>query len=220
MNDESREAWREREHQQAWEAMPWFVNGTISPELGARVRAHLADCPDCGAEYETQCELQQAVLAWNEPAGVAPAEPGLRDLLERIDQGPRQDQLAPARHEPRRSRRLVGALGALVGLQFAALAMLAMQQSTRDDASFATLSQPARRADAGTLRVVPAGSMSLGQWQALLKSEGLQVVDGPNSLGAYALAPDGTQRGDASRQVARLRANPAIDLAEPIEGGR
>jgi hypothetical protein len=78
-----------------------------------------------------------------------------------------------------------------------------------------TLSQPAAPVGAGAIRVVPDANMTLTDWDALLHTLHLQVVAGPNDVGAYTVAlvnnPSNTEQ-----TVQQLRATRGIRLAEPI----
>jgi hypothetical protein len=68
---------------------------------------------------------------------------------------------------------------------------------------------------AGTIRVVPDPAMALTDWNALLHVLQLRVVGGPDSMGAYTVAPMG---GPSKMQLAlrQLRAIRGVKLAEPI----
>jgi hypothetical protein len=74
--------------------------------------------------------------------------------------------------------------------------------------------QPPSSAPA-TIRVVPDPGMALTDWNSLLHVLQLRVVGGPDSMGAYTLAPVG---GAAKVQLAlrQLRAIHGVKLAEPI----
>ncbi len=57
--------------------------------------------------------------------------------------------------------------------------------------------------------------MKLADWDALLHGLGLQVVGGPNDVGAYTVVPrDSTSTGPHVLQ--QLRAAHGIRLAEPV----
>ena len=43
-----------RLHQEVWELLPWYANGTLEREEAAEVEAHLASCPACQREL-TRC---------------------------------------------------------------------------------------------------------------------------------------------------------------------
>jgi len=209
------------DHLRAWEALPWVANGRATPEQAAMVEAHLADCADCRAELDWQRRLHAAMSTGAVPGEDDLAvEAGLQRLMARLD--------APGERQPlpglgRNGSRLTWALAAAVVVQAVGLGVLGLQLGRPGgDASdatgeYRTLTDAGRAMPSATLRVLPDASMTLSAWHATLQEQGLQVVAGPNSAGAYALAPAPATAAHPSDQVlARLRATPGIRLAEPI----
>src|SRR5689334_12170208 len=91
-----------REHQQAWESLPWLANGTASAEQRFHAVAHLAECADCRRELEVQQRLQQAMVDAQPQSDAdadadADAEAGLQRMLERLD-APAMEQPLPSPH--------------------------------------------------------------------------------------------------------------------------
>lgn len=235
------------DHARTWALIPWLVNGRASAAEQQLAMAHLQQCPSCRAEWQAQQGIAQALQQAAPAAEALPdAEAGLQRLLGRLDTLPEaQPQAADAtRNAPgvpaphaigpspgpatpnRRTSRLQIALAAAVVAQAVGLSLMTLHLLRDDRADYTPLSQahtaPAPGPAAATLRLLPDGSMPLASWQALLQSHGLTVVEGPNSAGAYAVAPrrpDG-QGGPAATAPAdllgRLRATPGILLAEPL----
>ena len=209
------------DHLRAWEALPWIANGRATPEQAAMVADHVAHCPDCRAELDWQQRLQAAMSTGAVPGEEDSAvEAGLQRLMARLDDpGERQPLPGPARG----GNRLTWALAAAVVVQAVGLGVLGLQLGSfggadpRAAGDYRTLSEPAPASPVATLRVVPDASMTLSTWHATLDRQGLQVVGGPNAVGAYALAPApaGAAR-PVAEVLARLRATPGIRLAEPI----
>ncbi|NNC24782.1 zf-HC2 domain-containing protein, partial [Salinisphaera sp. USBA-960] len=81
---------------------------------------------------------------------------------------------------------------------------------TLSDAPAAAPTPPA------AIRVVPDPTMPLGEWNALLRGLELQVVEGPNAVGAYLLAPAAPTQAQAAQLLQRLRSAPGIRLAESV----
>ena len=53
---------RDQEHDEVWTLIPWLVNGRLSGDEAARVRAHIAQCPRCQNERDAQsgiCEIMR-----------------------------------------------------------------------------------------------------------------------------------------------------------------
>jgi hypothetical protein len=80
--------------------------------------------------------------------------------------------------------------------------------------AYRTLSQDSRPATAGAIHLVPEAKMTLADWDALLRELHLQVVGGPNDVGAYTVVPASPASTGAT--VQRLRAVQGIRLAEPV----
>lgn len=208
---------RPGDHARLQALMPWVLNGRADEAQRAELDRHLARCPACREDMARQRQLQAALQL---PAAAAPdVESGLAQLMQRVELD--AVQTAPTdRHAVRglaRSQRVSLALAACVALQAVALAVVAPQAWHARDGDYRTLSQAEPRA-AAQLRVVPSPQLSLAEWQALLQAEGLQVADGPNQAGAYALRL-ARPSGDVAALVGRLRSHPGLRFVEPMPGG-
>lgn len=193
----------------AWEAMPWVLQDSATPRQRDWLQSHLAQCESCRAEFAQQSRLRRAVAL---PSDVAvDANVGLKHLLSRLDAPARHD----ADHAVRSGSRLSRALIAVVLIQALGIGALSMQWwSASHDPSYRTLSQAPSVPAAGMIRVVPDAGMTLADWDALLRTLRLQVVSGPNAVGAYALAP--TDATSTDRALQQLRATRGIRLAERV----
>ncbi|MGN6706942.1 MAG: zf-HC2 domain-containing protein [Rhodanobacter sp.] len=199
----------DRDCASAWEAMPWVLQGSAPREQGQALMSHLVHCEECRAEFARQSRLQ---LAMSLPSDIPlDANVGLKHLLGRLD--------APApRETPGRWRAgwLTRALVAAVLIQALGIGVLGMKLWSEGSLPrYRTLSEATRPAATGSIRVVPDASMKLADWDALLHGLGLQVVGGPNDVGAYTVVPrDSTSTGPHVLQ--QLRAAHGIRLAEPV----
>ena len=196
----------------AWEMMPWVLQNNATQEQGAWLMEHLAQCTACRTEFTQQQRLQQAMSL---PAQIElDAEAGLQRLLGRLD--------APMAEEPKPLRAggwLPRALAAAVLIQAIGIGALGLKVwSTGDHATYRTLSQEEPSPAAiGAIRIVPDASMTLADWNALLHSLQLQVVGGPNAVGAYTVEPAGA-KANQPNTLQQLRATRGIRLAEPVAG--
>ena len=209
------------EHRRAWEAIPWVVNGSATAAQRQLVDAHLPTCNDCRLELARQRELQSAIASEPAPA-VSDVDAGLHRLFARIDRAGEDAQAAAASASRREIRRAAPSslslwLAAAVVVEALALAVLGVGLVARSDpaSGYVTLSDGAPSRGA-TIRIVPAPSMRIDDLQRLLQALNLQVVAGPNSVGAYDLAPQAEQPA-RELQISTLRADPTLRLVEPID---
>ncbi|GAA0887299.1 anti-sigma factor family protein [Rhodanobacter soli] len=194
----------------AWEAMPWVLQDSATQEQGAWLEDHLAQCESCRAEFAQQSRLR---LALSLPADVpVDADVGLGRLLARLDMPDPQELRLRSRPGNWLSRALVAA----VLVQALGLGVLGVKLwSGGGEPSYRTLSQETLPAAPGAIRVVPDAGMTLADWNALLHALRLQVVSGPNDVGAYTVAPV-SSASTAQHALQQLRTTRGILLAEPV----
>ncbi|PTR34913.1 hypothetical protein C8J98_101171 [Luteibacter sp. OK325] len=201
-----------RECGRAWEAMPWVLQDSAPQEQTEWLMSHLAECDGCRAEFEQQKRLR---LAMSLPADVSiDPELGLRRLLARID----APVLVTAPSRATGGSWLTRALVAAVLIQAVGLGTLGarfLAEGTAQPAAYRTLSQDAAPVPAGAIHVVLDNSMKVADWNTLLRSMQLQVVGGPNDVGAYTVIPAGGAAA-STKTVQRLRAAHGVRLAEPV----
>lgn len=200
-------------HREAWELIPWLVNGRAEAADQQRAERHLASCAACRDELAFQRHLHAALA--QDPAVVDDPHPGLQDLLARIDA---DERAAPThRHWPARSL-LRGLLAAVLieALGIVALSTAVWSQNAAQ-ARYRTLTTPAAAMSAATIRVVLTPALRLSELQALLAQTQLQIVGGPSAAGVYSLAPlAGAVVPPAAAALAQLRAHPGVRFAEPV----
>jgi hypothetical protein len=81
--------------------------------------------------------------------------------------------------------------------------------------TYRTFSQPSAPTAAGAIHIVPDGAMKLTDLNALLHGLGLQIVSGPNDVGAYTVVPIASA-STTQQTLQQLRATRGIRLAEPV----
>lgn len=193
----------------AWEAMPWVLQGSAAQEQSDWLTQHLAQCDACRVEFEQQSRLR---LALSLPSEVElDPNAGLDRLMARLDQPQLEDPPQPARTGARLSRALVAA----VLVQAIGIGILGAKLWSENPAPvYRTLSQDTAPVARGAIHVVPDAGMKLADWDALLRGLDLQVVDGPNDVGAYTVIATGES---VQQTLQRLRAAHGIRLAEPVD---
>jgi anti-sigma factor RsiW len=189
--------------------MPWVLQGNATQQESEWLTRHLAQCDACRAEFEQQSRLQLA-LSLPVDVGLDP-NVGLDRLMARLDQPEPAPAPQPARAVPWLSRALVAA----VLVQAVGIGILGAKVWSQNPAPvYRTLSQDTAPVVRGAIHVVPDAGMKLADWDALLRRLDLQVVRGPNDVGAYTVVATG---GSAQETLKRLRATHGIRLAEPVD---
>src|SRR5689334_14663221 len=49
-------------HDEAWHALPFFINGTLRGPTRTAVETHLAQCAECRSELAGQAQVRDAIL--------------------------------------------------------------------------------------------------------------------------------------------------------------
>jgi hypothetical protein len=204
-------------HWMTQECLPWLLSGTLGGAEGEAAQAHLAACAFCRADLAQLRRLRDAVAI---PDPQCDPERALGRLIERIEApgqvapnraatapgAPLLSKLRRAANDPRWLRR-----AAL--LQCGAIVLLA-----------ALLAWPGAAVDGyrglGAAPTVGAQAVIVfrpetpeRELRRIVRADGARIVGGPTVTDAYVLAfPEGL----AAPLLARLRAEPAVLLAEPL----
>lgn len=205
-----------KECSHAWELMPAVLLDSATEEENTWLIAHVAKCASCSAEFAQQNRLRRALAL---PSAVKlDANAGLQRLLGRLD-APEQAS-APAPPAARRSGSwTVRALAAAALVQAIGLGVMGVRLATPAPShDYRTLSSAtAQPVPQGAIRVVPDAKMTVADWDRLLHAQQLQVIGGPNEMGAYTVVPAQPQPPAQPQQtVQQLRANPGIRMAEIV----
>jgi anti-sigma factor RsiW len=203
-------------HQNVQELLPWLLNGTLQGEEAVKVEEHLRACPGCRAELECLRVMQSEYLE-------SEIAPEAQDALAKLR--PRLEETQPAKRPPRRSTGRAATLTApfpvwfklAMAAQFALVFGLgwAVLQPDRAGLAYRVLSASgAPERAVGSLVVVFDPAAAQRDVARILRASGGRVVDGPTESNGYVVAvPD----GGLSAALARLRAEPAVVLAEPLQ---
>ncbi len=202
-------------HQQAWESLPWYVNGTLQGDELERVERHVAGCVTCRSELKYLQRLGSELHATEELA-LSP-ERGLARALAEIE-GRR-----------RAVGRLTSWLGAApAGLRLAlagqALAILLLagalgwQLRPVPPPAFHTLAaEPAAAPPQARLRVVFDETLEEVGLRALLLEVEAGIVGGPSPTGVYTLGlPAAADGRPAAGALDRLRSHGGVRYVELV----
>ena len=225
------DTWYNRVHQQVWELLPWYVNGTLTGQELHDVEAHLTTCPACQTEL-TRCHDLAAAVRASEDVAWSPSPAHVARVLARIEaaearrtwvrdwwQGVCAWGLAARgmlQTTPFLVRWTLAAQGVLVVLL---ASVLVWQMSSVPGGQYRTLSAGNDHVpqSQGQIRVVFAEDITEHELRALLSSVGGTIVQGPSPLGVYTVGlPQPGDRSDLVRLAQTMRAHPKVRLAEPI----
>lgn len=220
------------EHATAWPLLPWHAAGRLDGADEAQVAAHVRTCAACQAELAWQRRLHGAA-AIDREMPIPDVDAALARLL------PLLDDPAPA---PRRPARVPALLAALVdwlrraplapaafALLLVGLSVAPLWQQDGEQVSGQLGGQlggqdagqvggyralgPVPAAGGDTAVVFRPGTPS-ADVRRILAATGAGAVHGPSSAGAWVLALGPARQAEA---LARLRAEPAVLMAEPLE---
>lgn len=203
-------------HLEVQHLLPWYGTGTLDQTERATVEAHLEECAECRAEIEAEPGLKAALAAASPEV-----ETGWASL---------QARALRSMPPPRRARRPWAAAGRalmrperlrwVVAAQFAALVVLGVaslpgeptRTAVRQGAYRALGDAPPART--GNVLAMFKPNASVAAMRHSLDASGARFVDGPTAAGAYLLEVPG---GDKGPELAALRKDPNVTMAEPID---
>lgn len=164
------------------ELLPWYANGTLSPEKRQEVAAHLRGCDRCRGELAFLTGLRERVKASVDAS--VPDEIGLKRLLRetrRAPIGPGVAWLRPA----------LAAAVAVIVVQAGLVAWLWTREPLIEP-----LGGPRHEGVVLQVRFDPAAPEA--RIRALLQENDATVIDGPGALGIYRLRLENVKPGDAA----------------------
>ena len=193
-------------HDEIWELIPWYVNGSLPPAEADAVRRYSSGCEICAAEIERQRLLAEGV-AKLEPSEAPPSH-GWESLRARIEADER------ARAPSGRLRRWFPSLQVGFGLAgtLAAVLLVSVLVMPPSDNGFETLTDGKERG-AQTIMFQTVPGVEREALDRVLASHGLTLVAEPSETGVYtATAP-----ADANLEAAAnaLMATPEVMFAAP-----
>jgi hypothetical protein len=223
-------------HEEAWLALPWLASGRLSQAERDKLEPHVRSCDACREELAFQRLLCNALT---EPDRVIYAPgPSFRKLMDRIDgTAPRTRPTVTTQPEVTRPRRPGAAFRPSLwrppGLAWAAsfilmVGLAGVVSTVRQSANptYTTRSDAATAA-ASTLHVAFHHSVTVGEQAQVLRANGAHIVEGPDSVGIFGIAPGLETSPDVAPErisgqlralSARLRADPRVRWVEPVPG--
>lgn len=189
--------------------LPWYANARLDAAESAAVEAHLVGCAECRAELEWERRMFVAQSGPHEAAG--DPEPSLARLHRQIAQA--QTDTPRRAAQPARGwvRWLLAAQS--VAIVFLGMLWIVPNNTTAPSGAYRALGNPPRAAGANAVvRFHPeAPERAI---RRALSNAGARLVDGPTVSDAYLIM---LPSGDTARQLAILRDDPAVALAESLD---
>ena len=220
-----------RSHDEAFELIPWLVNGRLPQEHLPWIERHVAECDVCRREVEVQRRLRKAIRRDDSNVEFAP-HASFQKLWSRIeasaqgaasddgiDRGVDRSSLPPGEHpaESRPRRWMLAAATVLaVGLGLL-LALSWRAQSPGPAADYRTAAAPSAVPDRdGQIRVVFSPNVTVDELTRIVTETRLKIVDGPSDSGVYTLTVQPGQDLPVEDVLVRLRRDPRVRFAEPV----
>jgi hypothetical protein len=201
-------------HQDVWEVLPWFVNGSLEDQELEQVERHLTDCAECRHEASELQQLARIMVGSGAPM-VIPDE-AFPELLSKIEEAERRDSVPWSRWMGPFLRPVLVA-GLVVIVMLAAL--LWRQSVPAPPAAFQTLSDPATVVESPGLRVrmVFSSEVDEGTLRSLLLEVEGQIVGGPSPYGVYTVElPAEEDPAVRARLLEEIRARREVEFLEPL----
>jgi len=214
-----------QDHMDAQQLLPWLANGTLADPERTRVQAHLEACAECRAELSLLHTLRGAGEGGVPGCDVDGALARLMPQLDAPAVLPAPSATGNPATVPRTWRNRLAAndrhwLRTGVALQFCVIVALGILLAKSPAAP------ESRSGDYRVLAATPAARTGLvvsftpdtpeRELRRILHASGARVVGGPTATGVWLLE---TEAAPAS-VLTRLRAEPAVTLAESLGEGR
>lgn len=201
-------------HQDVWEVLPWFVNGSLEDQELEQVERHLAGCEECRHEASELQQLARIMVGSGAPM-VMPDE-AFPELLSKIEEAERRDSVPWGRWlGPFLRPVLVAGLVVIVMLA----ALLWRQTVPRPPEAFRTLSDPTTAVESTGLRVrmVFSSEVDEGTLRSLLLEVEGQIIGGPSPYGVYTVElPAEEDPVVRARLLEEIRARREVEFLEPL----
>lgn len=198
-------------HRDAWDLIPWLVNGRLETGERERVEAHCRDCASCRDELAAQRELYAHMSR-----GTVEHVPvvSLKRLQQRLKMSDADDEGSVPPGSARRAwpLRFVGLAAGLAAV-CGPLGFWVWTGTVPLDATYRTVTSAPASSDA-VIRAVFEPALTVAEVQTLLDRSQLKIVAGPSEAGVYSLSRTSARPVRASLQ--ELRGSGRVRFAEAI----
>jgi hypothetical protein len=212
-------------HRDVQSLLPWYLAGGLNETERALVEAHVSHCAECQADLRDEPRLAAAIADLPMAAAAPTVEHGWSQISRALEQEPpRRAPFAAwiARRVARRPRPIHSSgvatpwLGWALAGQFGLVLVLSLALfRTAPPARYHALGAAPASAEANVV-VIFRPQTAEQDFRAILRSNDARLVDGPTVADAYLLH---VASADRAKVLARLRRQPQIVLAEPVDSG-
>ena len=198
--------------------LPWYLTGRLDTDEHDAVEAHLAQCPECRAELETERQWQLLQPGQGAPLDV---EDGWARMRARLGGDVAAPPVARPAAPPRRRGGLPPVWQRLPARAWAAPAMLSVAlvvaigwtlRPLPAAGDYHALSAPVEAGATAVVRFRPDATEA--QIRRGLKDSGARLVDGPTVSDAYVVR---LPREHYAAALDKLRRQPGVALVEALE---
>ncbi len=196
--------------------IPWYVNDTLDERQCKHLERHLAQCPLCRDELESEREIHRAMTV--DPGVEYMPAPSLRRLQARLDAlessesdgvGVEVPQAArPGREMPWKWL----AAASMVAIAILVGSFTMDRPQSRAPHGYYTVTTPVSLAPNEVIRAVFMPSITLVELQSVLDESQLRIVAGPTEAGVYSLAANSSR--PVSESLNLLRRHESVRFAE------
>ncbi|HET8699262.1 MAG TPA: zf-HC2 domain-containing protein [Gammaproteobacteria bacterium] len=198
------------EHEQAFELLPWLVNGRLEPPEREAVEAHLRSCLPCRRELKEQQRLRTALR--DQPAVHISPQTSFERLARRLAE--------PAVAAPLPEAGRFAAFGRFAIAAAAGVALLAVllwmvpHTPPQGEAAYRTLATSAPESGA-RVDVVFASSATEPERERVAAEVGGKIASGPSEVGRYTLVlgQEHSSAAEIEEVLRRLNGDPRVRFA-------
>jgi hypothetical protein len=218
-----------KRHEQVWELLPWYVNGTLDDSERETVAHHISMCQTCEGEV-VRCRTLVSLLSTDDEPAWKPSSAHFNRLMTRVDREsslPTSERWRLSMHEWLEKSRAVfqstpSPMRWALAAQTAVMVLIVMATMSTWIAAplpYSTLSDPvlSDEASQSQISVVFAEDITEQEVRTLLNTIEGAIVAGPSAMAVYTVAvpASGDRRSDQVQAVLeKLRAHPKVRFAE------
>jgi anti-sigma factor RsiW len=215
------------EHEEVFELLPWYLNGSIAETERQKVDEHVRACATCRLQLARERDIYRAMSAESSLEYIPASFSRLQARLDALSAdkpaspGPAVRLSATHRGIPRRRGlmpwpRLAAASLAILVLGSLGLASADRWMQMRSlPSEYRTVTSPAPRAPEEVIRAVFSPAITLVELQAILDEAQLRIISGPTEAGVYSLAANSNRPVTVS--LSQLRRHASVRFAESTQ---